>query len=124
MPMGVWFDIVDECAGSLNSFVYNLMQNYDTSYCSLTGSLPNLSDPGLGPLGNNGGPTPSHALLANSPAVDNGNPLGCDFPSGTLATDQRGFPRPVDGKNLNIPRCDMGAVEYGVQIIRLPYVTR
>jgi hypothetical protein len=41
-------------------------------------------DPRLGPLADNGGPTPTHALLADSPAIDAG-----DNPS-SLATDQRG----------------------------------
>ena len=41
-------------------------------------------DPLLGPLADNGGPTPTHALLPGSPAIDAGiNP-------GDLATDQRG----------------------------------
>lgn len=41
-------------------------------------------DPLLGPLADNGGPTPTHALLAGSPAIDAGsNPGG-------LASDQRG----------------------------------
>jgi hypothetical protein len=40
--------------------------------------------PMLGPLADNGGPTPTHALLHTSPAIDNGtNTLG-------LANDQRG----------------------------------
>jgi hypothetical protein len=41
-------------------------------------------DPMLGPLQDNGGPTPTHALLAGSPAIDHGsNPA-------FLPTDQRG----------------------------------
>ena len=38
-----------------------------------TGDLRN-TDPKLGPLQNNGGPSPTHALLPDSPAVDAGNP--------------------------------------------------
>src|SRR5262249_61484220 len=41
-------------------------------------------DPKLGPLQNNGGPTPTHALLDGSPALDKGSNLA------NLATDQRG----------------------------------
>ena len=41
----------------------------------------------LGPLQDNGGPTPTHALLAGSVALDRGN-------SGGLALDQRGLVRP------------------------------
>src|SRR5262249_30735725 len=56
---------------------------------------PMLSgDPKLGPVFDNGGPTPTMALLAGSPAIDAGDDsvLGNPF---TLTTDQRGsgFPR-------------------------------
>lgn len=43
----------------------------------------------LGPLQNNGGPTPTHALGAGSIAIDKGNSFG-------LTTDQRGEVRPCD----------------------------
>lgn len=46
------------------------------------------TDPLLGPLQDNGGPTPTHALLVGSPAIDAG--------SNSTAPDQRGFARPVD----------------------------
>jgi hypothetical protein len=40
-----------------------------------------------------GGPTLTIALLPGSPAIDAGNPGGCNDPLGaTLATDQRGAP--------------------------------
>lgn len=45
-------------------------------------------DPKLGALGNNGGPTPTLALLTGSPAIGAGS--SADAP----ATDQRGDPRP------------------------------
>jgi hypothetical protein len=44
------------------------------------------ADPGLGPLGDNGGPTRTHALLPGSPAIGAGLDVG-------LATDQRGVAR-------------------------------
>ena len=66
----------------------------------------------LGPLKNNGGPTQTHALVAGSPAIDAGNPGGCRDNSGALLqTDQRGFPRNVDGNSDGTARCDIGAVE-------------
>jgi hypothetical protein len=68
------------------------------------------TNPQLGPLQNNGGPTMTHALLANSPAIDAGdpsfNPNAFDPP---LLYDQRNsrrFPRIVNG------RIDIGAFEY------------
>jgi hypothetical protein len=47
------------------------------------------TDPLLGPLADNGGPTPTLALAPNSPALDKGSAFG-------LVTDQRGVPRPSD----------------------------
>ena len=66
---------------------------------------------GLAPLANNGGTTPTHALLDNSAALDAGNNSG----SGTL-TDQRGagFPRTIDLPIANAAGSDgtdIGAVE-------------
>jgi hypothetical protein len=69
---------------------------------NLTGTAAAPLDPKLGPLGNYGGPTQTHALLAGSPALNTGaNPAG-------LATDQRGagFARVVG------PAADIGAYEY------------
>jgi hypothetical protein len=59
------------------------------------------ADPMLGPLGNNGGPTMTHALLAGSPAINLGNNLQ------SLASDQRGssYARVVGGT------ADIGAFE-------------
>lgn len=57
------------------------------------------TDPLLAPLANNGGPTYTHAIAANSPAVDNGNPFGA------TETDQTGADR-TRGCTI-----DIGAVE-------------
>jgi hypothetical protein len=67
-----------------------------------TNSLSNV-DPKIGPLQNNGGPTPTHALLLGSPAVD---AAGC-----ILVTDQRGVTRPLDGNLDGQLACDVGAFE-------------
>ena len=61
----------------------------------------NNTDPKLGPLANNGGPTLTMALLPGSPAIDAGDT------SLAPATDQRGFPRPAG------LAADIGAFEYG-----------
>jgi len=58
----------------------------------------------LGPLASNGGFTPTHALLANSPAIDAG--LGT-----CTKEDQRGVKRPQDGNGDGVAGCDLGAVE-------------
>jgi len=61
----------------------------------------------LGPLQNNGGPTQTQALASSSPAINAGNPGGClDSAGALLTTDQRGFPRPFNGRI-----CDIGSYE-------------
>ena len=101
-----------ECEGTLTSNGNNLMTSFNSTRCSIVGSPVTLADPQLGPLQNNGGPTQTHALLAGSPAIDGGNPSGCRDSLGTLlTTDQRGFPRPVDGNNDSVTACDIGAFE-------------
>jgi hypothetical protein len=50
-------------------------------------------DPELQPLGDNGGPTPTHALPATSPAIDRGS--GVDADGVLLDYDQRGQERDV-----------------------------
>ncbi|MCB0059159.1 MAG: DUF11 domain-containing protein, partial [Caldilineaceae bacterium] len=86
-----------DCDGGITSLGYNL--DSDGS-CNLTGpgDLPN-TDPRLGPLQDNGGPTFTHALLPGSPAIDAGDDNNCP------STDQRGVPRPQG------VACDMGAYE-------------
>ena len=77
--------------------------------CGLSGPGDIVSrDPGLGPLQDNGGRTPTHALLAGSPAIDAG---GTDCPP--PATDQRGVDRPADGNEDGVAACDIGAYEVG-----------
>ena len=53
---------------------------------------------GLAALADNGGPTPTRALLAGSPAIDAGDPGLC------TTTDQRGVAR--------VGTCDIGAFEF------------
>jgi hypothetical protein len=81
-----------------------------------------LVDPLLGALAFNGGPTPTLALLAGSPAIDAGIDAGCP------ATDQRGVARPFDGDGDSTVRCDSGAYEYSPaaepQKLYLPLVVR
>lgn len=68
-------------------------------------------DPNLGPLQENGGATPSHALRFPSLALDAGNNATC------LSTDQRGFSRPNDGDGDGTITCDIGAVEMPARVL-------
>jgi hypothetical protein len=77
--------------GPLNSRGYNLIGDgtggsgfADTD---LVGTAANPIDPLLGPLQDNGGPTPTMALLPGSPALNAGTA------GGAPDTDQRGVPR-------------------------------
>jgi hypothetical protein len=93
------------CNGDITSQGYNLDSD---GTCNLTGpgDQPN-TEPMLGPLQDNGGPTWSHALLTGSPALDAGNCPG-------ETADQRGFARPFDLHLVSnvADGCDIGAVEY------------
>ncbi|HMI81829.1 MAG TPA: choice-of-anchor Q domain-containing protein [Solirubrobacterales bacterium] len=76
------------CSGSEGSGGFNLDED---ASCGL-GMASDRSGvaAGLDPvLRANGGPTPTHALLENSPALDRGSAFGS-------AVDQRGLPRPID----------------------------
>ena len=95
------------CGGGVTSNGYNLSSDGTCNFHN-TGDLNN-TDPKLGPLQNNGGPTQTEALLDGSPAIDAGNPSGCTDGSGhLLTTDQRGMPRP---DHEDTGGCDMGAYE-------------
>lgn len=90
----------DTNALSINSQGYNLSSdNTCTQFFDQAGDQNIVASPGIGPLAKNGGPTQTHLLLANSPAINTGSG------SGAPALDQRGIPRPQGAAN------DIGAVE-------------
>lgn len=95
------------CSGLVTSNGYNLSSD---AACAFSGPGDmNSTDPLLGPLQNNGGPTQTMALPSGSPAIDAGNPVGCTDELGhLLTTDQRGMPRP-DKEDTG--GCDIGAYE-------------
>ncbi len=92
-----------DVAGTFVSQDYNLIQTFQAAYATFNGPTTNTIsniDPKLDPAGpkNNGGPTDTIALLANSPAINAGG--------GTQPTaDQRGFGR--------VGALDIGAYEVG-----------
>jgi len=103
-----------DCYGVITSEGYNLIGTLGVNFvgnppCSVAGlTVGNLigQDALLGPLSSNGGATETHALLANSPAINAGNTNGCrDYDNELLTTDQR--------NGLRVDRCDIGAFELG-----------
>ncbi len=95
-----------DCGGSIVSDGSNL--DSDRSCLLGAGDLKGVSQPFIGRLQDNGGPTWTHALLIGSPAIDVS--AICE------PTDQRGVPRP-DGA-----ACDIGAYETFAHKIYLPSI--
>ena len=93
--------------GAIISDGYNLSSDNGTGYLIAAGDQIN-TDPKLGALQNNGGPTLTHALLDDSPAINAGNPnVDLYTLQQPLSYDQRGpgFDRVKNG------RSDIGAFE-------------
>lgn len=111
----------ENCAGT-GSFITegNNLDSGDSCNFNSAGDLV-MTDPMLGPLTDNEGPTLTHALLPGSPAIDAANDLDCP------THDQRGAARPADGDGDQAELCDIGAFEFlGVfpEFVYLPVVSR
>ena len=97
------------CLGAITSAGYNLLGSMVD--CTMTGdptgNIPTNDDPGIDPyLTDNGGSTPTHRLLAGSPAIDAGNPQPPGYYGDVCyPIDQRHVPRPQGFA------CDIGAYE-------------
>jgi hypothetical protein len=86
--------------GTVISRGYNVSNDDGGGFLTATGDQIN-TDPMLGPLQDNGGPTFTHDLLTGSPAINTGHPNFTPPPF----TDQRGYPRVFNG------RIDIGSLE-------------
>ena len=86
--------------GTITSRGYNLSSDNGGGFLAAPGDQIN-TNPILGPLQDNGGPTFTHIPLTGSPAIDAGDPNFTPPPF----DDQRGYPRVVNG------RIDIGSVE-------------
>ncbi len=82
-------NITNFAGGTVTSLGYNLSSDDGGGFLTATGDQIN-TDPMLGPLQDNGGPTFTHAPLCGSPAIDKGKNFGAS------ATDQRGLLRTFD----------------------------
>lgn len=128
-PPGIPFPTSPDVSGSFTSVGYNLIGKSDggTGFVPAVDQLGTVAvplNPKLGPLANHGGPTDTHNLLPDSPAVD----LGKNGPAPFLpdTTDQRGRPRtfnfdPLVGPNpIAGDETDIGSFE--LQTLNLPPV--
>jgi hypothetical protein len=106
-----------DVAGNVNSGGFNFIGEANNSSgwitsgigMDLTGTPSAPLDPKLGPLQDNGGPTPTMAPAVDSPVIDQGTNFG-------ITTDQRGSPRSLlYNSNLPYPpggdSSDIGAFE-------------
>lgn len=93
---------------------FNLTSDNSTTFLNQATDQTN-KNPLLGPLQNNSGPTATHVLLPNSPALDKGYSAG-------IPLDQRGRPRPFDISGIapaaGGDNSDIGAVEMLAGIVR------
>ncbi len=122
-------DSSPDCFGAFDSHGHNLIGN--NANCTgfsggvdgdFVGSAGSPIDPILGALSDNGGPTWTHALLAESAAIDAGDNAVCQS-AAVNGVDQRGYVRP----NPVSASCDIGAFESALTPefqVRLPLVLR
>jgi predicted outer membrane repeat protein len=101
--------VVGRCGGTpFDSEGYNVESTGDTCGFDQLTDRPSQGAIDLGPLGDNGGPTLTHALPGGSIAIDRVPEVDCiDEVGAPLVVDQRGEPRPAG----ETARCDVGAFE-------------
>lgn len=99
---------LENCAGFSNEDRGNNLSYPE----DCAGQLFRIADPKLGPLQDNGGPTPTQAIGTNSGALDQVSPS-----RDCTSTDQRGMTRPQR------TACDIGAFELGIPVVTISVPT-
>lgn len=112
-----------DCSGSINFEGSNLLYNNLGCVPGGGGTYSVAYDPKLDTWKDNGGPTYTHALLSDSPAIDTA-PNCTDLVGNPVGTDQRGtgYSRPADGDKDGTPECDLGAYEVQSSSTYLPLI--
>jgi len=106
--------------GTITSQGYNLIGDGSGGTITATsgdqiGSSTSPINALLAPLANNGGPTFTHALMADSPAINTGN--------NTLAVDQNNQPLINDQRGTGFNRINNNTVDIGSFETNIPVVT-
>lgn len=101
-PLGGGDDCEISPGATVSTLGYNVTSDSSCGFDSGPGDLPD-TDPQVGSLADNGGPTFTRPPAAGSPALDR-----ADCAVVAITADQRGVPRPQG------PACDSGAVEVEV----------
>jgi hypothetical protein len=101
----------DFFGGRVNSLDFNLMSDGGCFANNLAHDVA-FTNPNLGPLQNNGGPTTTHALNPGSAAI-NKIPNGGGCNNANVTTDQRGTTRPQPSGGA----CDIGAFELAPSVV-------
>lgn len=109
--------IGDDCSryGGVMAAANTLFESTGTGACGLTTGVNGVitgTDPMLGALEDNGGPTLTHMPAADSPVLDKVPNAQCDSNSLLVGLDQRGEMRNVDADAEAGDDCDMGSVEW------------
>lgn len=91
----------------------DIIATSDGVHPTALGAILQVDDTGAPTLQSNGGLTRTIALVADSPAINVIPSINCPPPP----TDQRDYPRPVDGDRSGTMECDIGAIEFGVNLL-------
>ncbi|MDC8016192.1 DUF1566 domain-containing protein [Tahibacter soli] len=104
------------CAGAAADLGGNLDDDGSCGFLAVNGSASGAAID-LGPLRNNGGPTPTALPAPDSVAIGFGRDDACADASNTNGVDQRGRVRPQGA------HCDAGATEVGLHTLSVSVIT-